>query len=139
MSRVAVTLLALLASSVLLGCGRKEAKPEAPTLHTYELRGVVSRLPDPADTQIWIHHEAMPDFVDIFGEISGMEAMTMPFTPAPNLSLEGIEMGSKVSFRLEVDWQSAVPARITAIAVLPADTQLDFEPPDPLDDDTATE
>ena len=50
------------------------------------------RLPDPADPQheIWIRHEAIPDFTSDEGQVVGMDAMTMPFALA-----EGGSAGSR--------------------------------------------
>lgn len=75
-------------------------------------------------TQISVHHEEMPDFVGIRGEVEGMKSMTMPFTVAESVDLEGIEPGTKILFRLTVDWSASEPALITAIETLPPDTAL---------------
>lgn len=78
-------------------------------------------LPASSDGQITIRHEPVPDFVDAAGRKSGMPAMTMGFDLAPGVELESIDEGSRVRFRLEVDWEGSPPARIVQIERLPAD------------------
>lgn len=123
-----VTCVAL-ALVLLAACGgSKEIQSDVPP-KTYEVRGMVRQI-SPADAeerQIWIHHEAIPDFVDIRGETSPMDAMTMPFHLAASVDLSGIEPGDKVSFRLDVDWSASVPARIGSLRVIAPETPLSFE------------
>ena len=113
----------------LSACSPDESASLPPVVHTYDVRGVVRQLPRPEAPQpeIWIHHESITDFVDINGKVKGMDSMTMPFFPAQELSLEGIAVGDKVTFKLEVDWQAMPPAHVTAIEKLPADTPLEWE------------
>src|SRR5690606_37840388 len=56
---------------------------------TYEVRGEVERLPDPNDagTDFIVHHEAIDDFVNQHGEVSGMHSMSMPFILAEGVDL----------------------------------------------------
>jgi Cu/Ag efflux protein CusF len=121
--------LLTVAGLALFGCGREDAAMQPAVVHSYEVRGVVRQLPRPDTPQpeLWIHHESIPTFVDINGEAKGMEAMTMPFIPAEGLSLDGIVVGDKVTFALEVDWGATPPATITTIEKLPADTLLEWE------------
>lgn len=121
--------LLTMAGLALCGCGQDESASQPSVVHTYDVRGVVRQLPRPEAPQpeIWIHHEEISTFVDINGEPKGMESMTMPFIPASELSIEGLAVGDKITFRLEVDWQAMPPAQVTAIEKLPADTQLEWE------------
>jgi Cu/Ag efflux protein CusF len=122
-------LLPAVASLVLFGCGQDDSASQPSVVHTYDVRAVVRQLPRPDAPQpeIWIHHEEISTFVDINGEPKGMDAMTMPFIPASELSMEGLAVGDKITFRLEVDWQAMPPAHLTAIEKLPADTLLEWE------------
>lgn len=117
------------ALTLVVGCGgSKEVQSDVPP-KSYEIQGMVRQI-SPADAeerQIWIHHEAIPDFVDIRGDTSPMDAMTMPFQLAESVDLSGVEPGDKVSFRLDVDWSASVPARIGSLEVLEPDTPLSFE------------
>ena len=120
--------LAALALGAALAC-RREAPP-APLDASYTVRGEVSRLPGATDRSLWIHHEAIRGFKDMFGEVTDMGSMTMPFTPAPRLDLAGLAAGDKIEFRLEVRWK-AETGKILVVAVrkLPSGTQLDFGAP----------
>ena len=74
-----------------------------------------------------IHHVIeFFDFVGITGEVEGMDSMTMPFTVAESVDLEGIETGTKIRFRLTVDWSAPEPALITGNEKLPPDTPLEL-------------
>jgi len=99
----------------------------------YETRGVVVRLPDPVDplTDLVIRHEAIDDFRGIDGEVVGMDSMSMAFPVAGGVDLAGVEPGAKVSFTLEVEWEGEPPYRVTRIAALPADTELEFRQASP--------
>jgi len=115
-------------------CGGTEAPESDVPPRSYEMRGMVRQIstPEAEERQIWIHHEAISEFVDIRGNSAPMDAMTMPFHLVESVDLAGIEPGSKVNFRLDVDWSASVPARISSLEILPVETQLSFE-------DSATE
>jgi len=83
--------------------------------------------PEAEEQQIWIHHEAIADFVYIRGNTVPMDAMTMPFHIAESVDLTQVEPGDRVSFRLDMDWSASVPARIGSLEVLPGETRLGFE------------
>jgi Cu/Ag efflux protein CusF len=119
----------LLAAGFLTACGSAEDTGKVVPPRSYEIRGVVRQISEPQaeQRQIWIHHEAIADFVDIRGNTVPMNSMTMPFHLAEAVDLSPIEPGDKVRFRLDVDWSAGVPARIVQLEVLSADTQLSFE------------
>ena len=123
-----VTLL-LFAVALIGGCGGTDKQEAFVPPKAYAMRGMVRQIsePDVEERQIWIHHEAIDDFVDIRGETAPMDAMTMPFHLAESVDLTGVEPGDKVSFRLDVDWSAGVPARIGHLEALPIETQLSFE------------
>lgn len=119
-------------------CRREERPPEraaASSIRTdrYVIRGVVAALPsaDRPGSELQVRHEAMPHFVGQGGQL-GMDTMTMPFPLDPRVSLAGIAVGDKVEVSFEVDvdpsTQNLMGYRATAIARLPAETELDFSP-----------
>jgi hypothetical protein len=122
----------------LAACGPREA-PESggqKSGHTYQVRGQVTQLPDPANpgSGLSLQHEAVDDFVDREGKTVGMDPMNMPFPVAAGVSLEGIAPADYVEFDLHVDWQADSPVAITRIRKLPPDTRLVFraaKPPTP--------
>lgn len=140
----------LVATLFLAGCGggvedaapapeAESAETETGTTveKTYVLRGEVTALPEGEDTRIRVHHEAIPDF-EVNGEVVGMDAMTMAFQPAEGVSLDGLEVGSKVTF----DWRisDAAPyGEVVRIEILPGDAVLDFGAPEGDDEAPAEE
>jgi len=123
------TTVLLLAVALLGGCGGTEDQAADVPARSYSMRGMVRQITEPGveERQIWIHHEAIAEFVDIRGNSAPMDAMTMPFHLAESVDPTGIEPGDKVSFRLDVDWSASVPARIASLEILPVETQLSFE------------
>ncbi len=96
---------------------------------TYQVRGVLQSLPNPATGagQLRIRHEAVPDLVGVSGEVEGMAAMTMPFPVAAEVDLTGFAAGDLVLFDLRVDWEAARPVAVTAIEKLPAEIVLELD------------
>jgi hypothetical protein len=86
----------------------------------------VTRLPSAAEPALYVRHEAVPGFVDMDGEVVGMDSMTMPFPLAEGVGLEGVAPGDRVRFTLEVEWEGDPPYRITRIEELAAGTELDL-------------
>ncbi|MFG0283534.1 MAG: copper-binding protein [Phycisphaerales bacterium JB039] len=116
----------------------EQAAPDIPAAtgrqpdQIYTVRGQIVQLPDPENPAkaLQIQHENIPDFINRFGEKSGMKPMAMPFTPAPGLDLSSLAIGAKVEFTFDVDWDGSPLFQVTAIEELPAETELDFTPPD---------
>jgi Cu/Ag efflux protein CusF len=131
LQRLLSVLLMACSGLALSACGPDGSASQPPVVHTYDVRGVVRQLPRPDAPQreLWLHHESITDFVDISGKVKGMDSMTMPFIPAPDLSLENLVVGDKVAFKLQVDWQATPPATVTTIEKLPADALLEWEEP----------
>lgn len=122
----------ILGALLTVGCDGETVQQSDVPPRSYEMRGIVRQISasDAAQRQIWIHHEAIPEFLDIRGNSAPMEAMTMPFHLSESLVLPEVEPGDKVVFRLDVDWSASVPARIGALALLPSETRLAFEDSD---------
>ena len=114
---------------VCAGCPRKPALP--PPDQVYTVRGVVTGLPTPdrPASELTIHHEAIPTFVNAEGKVVGMASMEMPFTPAQGVSLKELTLGVPVEFTLEVRWKPRVFSQVTAIRKLPPDLMPDFGAP----------
>jgi Cu/Ag efflux protein CusF len=118
------------------GC-EKKAPPKPPAAgsapaaeapqHTYTVRGEIMSLPKPGDatSSLSIRHEAIPDFVRRDGKL-GMGSMQMSFTPAPGVSLEGLQPGDKVEFEWHVWWQPRARAEVAAVRKLPPETTLEL-------------
>lgn len=104
--------LTLLATTTLASCS-SQREPTAAPAQTYEVRGVVARLPDGPGTELMISHEAIPDFVNVAGDTVGMNAMTMGFPVAEQVDLEGFVPGDSVLIRFEVRWGQPKPLQLT--------------------------
>ena len=129
----ATTTLTLALTLLVSACGETPAADSEPTVQSYTVRGIVRALPDPArqGTDLYVHHEAIPDFVNDRGESVGMDSMAMPFPVADPTVLDGVAVGDRVTMRFEVEWDGSPPLRVVALEPLPADTVLDFETPAP--------
>lgn len=104
----------------------------------YTTRGVVAQLPIPAEpgTEFFVRHEAIPDFrASLPDGALGMNAMTMPFPIAEDVSLDGLEIGDKITLTFRVDYDAKTGAikqyRATSFSELPADTVLTLSEPKP--------
>ena len=88
-------------------------------MRTYTVKGRVEQLPDPRvpGSMFQVHHEDIPGFVRQDGTL-GMNAMTMPFPPAPGVSLEGLSVGDEVELTFEVLWDRIPPQQATAVRKL---------------------
>jgi len=96
----------------------------------YTVRGQVERLPTPADRDLWIRHEAVPNLRGISGKVVGMDSMTMPFDLGPGELPAGLAVGDKIRFDLHVDWQSDEhPVWVGNVEELPPDTRLAWDQP----------
>jgi Cu/Ag efflux protein CusF len=120
---------ALLAGALvaLAACGDGAPPPPPAGDADYEARGEIARLPDASSPEIWIRHEAIPDFRDAQGEVVGMESMTMPFKLAPGVAVGDLAPGDRVSFRLEMRWGDRAAASVARIEKLPDGTRLAWE------------
>jgi hypothetical protein len=108
------------------GAERAAREEGAAAVQRYEVRGEVTRLPSAAEPALFVRHEAVPEFVDMDGEVVGMDSMTMPFPLSEGVGLDGVEPGDKVRFTLEVEWEGDPPYRITRVEELAAGTALDL-------------
>lgn len=133
-ARLGRRLAAAAAAALLAACGgADDGAGSGGAVETYESRGVVLAVPDPADplSNLEIRHEAIDDFRSIDGEVLGMNAMRMAFPVAEGVDLTGIEPEDKVAFTLEVEWEGEPPYRVARIEELPAETELEFRQASP--------
>jgi len=124
-ARASTRRMLVLAMLVLAGCADQTPFPPP---RSYEVRGLVRQVPEEGrpGSQLMIHHEAIPGFVDAEGRSVGMKAMTMPFPVAePELTAD-LSPGDKVLFELVVDWETSPPIAIVRVEKLPEETVLDF-------------
>ena len=143
-----VILITFLISSP--GCSKKPspsaniaASESGAETQTYQIRGVIMSLPAPGPppVDLRIHHEHIPDFVGMSGEINqnkdgstGMRAMVMPFPHvAEDIDLGSFAAGDKIKFALAITWRDSAGGgklpilNITEMTKLPADAEISFE------------
>lgn len=151
--RAAALSIAVTAGAASLpGCGDPGPEPaSSPAFvadQTYtQISGVITVMPDPARpiNGLTIAHEHIPDFRGRDGEVyvasdgtRGMRAMTMEFTPAPGVSLDGFQTGDAVLFGFEVDWDGDPHYRLHVIEHAPEAPSRDGQTgASPRDDDGA--
>lgn len=127
-SAAALARLVVLAALVLgaLAQGACKQEPDAPAV-TYTARGEIKSLPRPdGDAVLYVHHEAIPTFVNREGQQKGMPSMSMPFGVPDGVTLEGLALGDKVEFTFAVHWDQNPATQLTAIRELPPETPLEL-------------
>jgi Cu/Ag efflux protein CusF len=119
-----------LAACVLIGaaaCGpRAPAAPDA----IYTARGEITKI-DAATREVYVHHEALPEFRDEQGAVVGMESMSMPFTPGPGIDLGALTVGQRVEFEFGIRWRAAPRLELRRATPLPPGTRLAFDEAEP--------
>lgn len=126
--RIAGYVILILIAHMGNGCGRSDApgstSPSAKVAaHTYRLRGVVVATPEVHSLRI--RHEPIDGFIDRFGEVVGMDSMTMPFDVAAEIQLGDLKVGDKIACEWSVDPGNNIE-RITTLTKLSPDTELHF-------------
>lgn len=99
---------------LVAGCAGNPPADSGP-VQTYDVAGIVTRLPDGAGTELMVRHDAIDDFVNAEGDTIGMRSMTMGFPVADNLDLAQISAGDSVSIRFTVRWGQPRPLELIAI------------------------
>lgn len=130
--RLVVLALCSLVSSAT-GCRKAPAPPpdHALVTHTYTVRGLVERIPNPSDprAEFMVRHEEIPEF-RAPGGVTGMKAMVMPFPVRTGVSLAGLSRGDAIELTFAVEYDEARDALkryyVTAWKPLPPGTALDF-------------
>lgn len=126
MPRPLACLLAI-APTLLVGCGESgsEATRSYPEPKSYTTEGTVKVMPAPDSpaSELMIAHEEIPDFVDQAGEATSMRAMTMPFPNiAEDVSLDGLEVGDRVSLTFYVDYSADPTYIVTELVEIPIES-----------------
>jgi hypothetical protein len=95
--------------------------------HNYVVRAQVEQTPDAAGGHtLFLHHEAIDDWVSRDGKRDGMDSMAMPFPVAKTVPISELRAGDKVEVILHLDWQSDRPVEITGLRKLAPGLRLDF-------------
>ncbi len=112
----------------IVSCGERGS---AAVVRHYTFRGKIVNLPGAGgDRYLRIHHEAVKDYHNKFGENVGMREMIMEFPwLSPGLTLDGFRGGESVEFELDVDYSKSESYVVTAIRPLPAGVNLKLEMP----------
>jgi Cu/Ag efflux protein CusF len=89
----------------------------ADTPYFYTVKGIVKGMPGDgrAPNEILVKHQAIPEYRDEDGVVTGMMAMTMPFYLAEGVSLSGIKAGDSVELKIE---QHLKPSFTEAVAAI---------------------
>ncbi len=109
----------LVAAGMLLAACKTTPPPADEPAASYAVRGTIEGLPQTTGDSVYIHHEAIPTFVDKQGVVVGMPAMTMPFGVADTVELGGFTVGQNVEFRFDVYWDRSPPTVIRALTPAP--------------------
>jgi hypothetical protein len=95
------------------------------SLARYTVRGAIENLTEAKGEPVaLIHHEAIPDFVDGYGQKRTMHSMAMAFGIESGVSLAGIAVGDKVEVTFVVDRERYPSFQVTTWRELPAGTEL---------------
>ncbi len=117
---VAVTVIAAAGTPEALGGPAETSSTEQ--VFTFTVRGVVKKLPSGQPgprRELLVKHEEIPEYRDRSGKVVGMMAMTMPFYLAPQLSLEGIQVGDAVELSVEQRIEPRFSDEVVAIRKTP--------------------
>ncbi len=114
-------LLAVALLAAPAGCGKNKTS-DAPE-QSYTVRAKVERIDG---REITLRHEAIPDFVNPFGERAVMESMAMRFALGDGVATGDVVPGDVVEVRFHTDWDERPALRIDSVRELPADTRLEL-------------
>lgn len=113
---VAIGIVVAAAIVALVLRAKPQAQPEAPAVErtAYTVDGQIRALTN-AVGDMSIAHEPIPEFKNGSGEVVGMGAMTMDFTPAEGVDMTGFDVGDEVTFTFEVWWEPVIGYELTEI------------------------
>ncbi|HTM21057.1 MAG TPA: copper-binding protein [Kofleriaceae bacterium] len=100
------------------GCGKKKG---GGTAASYTARAKIEAIDG---RELTLRHEAIPNFVNAFGDKVTMDSMAMPFAAGEGVAIDGLAVGDLVEVRFHTDWDKSPTLRIDAISKLPAGTKL---------------
>ena len=112
------------ASCLLVSCG-----DEPDPIDVYQVRGVVTALPNPENmgADLRVHHEAIPEFIGYDGTAQPMPEMDMAFPAPAGVVPIDLSVGDKVAIQLEVNRGKNRGYRATRVRPLASDTPLDLQ------------
>lgn len=119
--------VAIACASVSTGCKKDKDSKAGDTSSagaSYRVRGLVKMMPTADVSEMEIHHEAIPDFVNAKGEKSGMMSMVMPFGVKDSVDVSAIAVGDKISFEFDIDYERNPKLQISKIEKLDVTTPL---------------
>jgi Cu/Ag efflux protein CusF len=89
----------------------------ADTAYYFTVKGIIKGMPGDgrAANEILVKHQAIPEYRDDTGAITGMMAMTMPFYLAEGVSLNGIKAGDSVELKIEQHLKPEFTEAVSAI------------------------
>jgi len=103
--------------------------------HNYVVRAELAQPPGSTGPHtLFLHHEAIDDWVSRDGKQDGMDSMAMPFPVAANVPISSLKADDKVEVILHVDWDADRPVEITGLRMLDPGLRLTFRaahPPGP--------
>jgi len=117
--------LAMLATVTSVGSDRAVAEDPPQPVRRYKVRAEIVRMPERPGGYLMVRHEAVDEFVDVTGELVGMDSMVMEFPVAKDASVAGLKAGDKIEALLEVDFSKGF-GELEHIRKLPSETVLQF-------------
>jgi hypothetical protein len=95
--------------------------------HNYVVRAELAQPPGSTGPHtLFLHHEAIDDWVSRDGKADGMDSMAMPFPVAANVPISALKADDKVEVILHVDWDADRPVEITGLRMLDPGLRLQF-------------
>jgi hypothetical protein len=95
--------------------------------HNYVVRAELAQPPGSTGPHtLFLHHEAIDDWVSRDGQQDGMDSMAMPFPVAANVPISALKADDKVEVILHVDWDADRPVEITGLRMLDPGLRLTF-------------
>lgn len=120
------------------GARRVGADVARPGQRVYVVRAKIVSLPRAGEnaSELKAQHEAIDDFVDADGKVTGMNAMVMDFPLAAGVSADALKVGDPVrlTFRTWIDTIGTTRVLLweaTKFEALPADTTIEMRRADP--------
>lgn len=110
----------LCAVTQLAACDSKGTGPSSPADQSYVVRARLLSLPAEG-SYLQVHHEAIEDFKNREGKVTGMKEMAMEFadlSPEANHAVKSMQPGSAVEIAFEVRWNAEPRMWVTSIRPL---------------------
>jgi hypothetical protein len=123
-SPLAIIVLGLVLALGVLGSGGCRGPARG---HNYVVRAELAQPPGSTGPHtLFLHHEAIDDWVSRDGKADGMDSMAMPFPVADNVPISALKADDKVEVILHVDWDADRPVEITGLRMLDPGLRMEF-------------